>query len=237
MRDEDSEDRGIRIPIRKAGGELVDRLHNRIFGRVLVDDVMAGGRPVETQDGRRLEAGEVIDRHGLVALEGAEEVMSVRVRSPLTDEIRHGISRASYGLSMATGKMAEPGEAVGIMAAQSIGEPGTQLTMRNFHIGGAGGAAVRRRVRPGRTDAARSGGSAEFKEVLRFEIDITHGLPRVVELFEARAPKGKATLSEVSGRVRIEDDEEGRRVIVVESSDGEKTYEVASWARPAVRNG
>ena len=241
VRDEDSEDRGIRIPIRKPGGELVDRLHNRIFGRVLVDDVMAGGSLVETKDGRRLEAGEVIDRRGLVALEAAEEVMSVRVRSPLTDEIRHGISRASYGLSMATGKMAEPGEAVGIMAAQSIGEPGTQLTMRNFHIGGAGGAAVRTRVRRGgREDASRSGGSAresaEFKEVLRFEIDITHGLPRVVELFEARAPKGKATLSEVSGRVRIEDDEEGRRVIVVEASDGEHAYEVASWARPAVRN-
>ena len=208
VHDEDSEDRGIRIPIRKADGELVDRLHNRVFGRVLVEDVTAEGRPVETKDGRRLEAGEVIDRHGLAALESAAEVMSVRVRSPLTDEIRHGISRASYGLSMATGKMVEPGEAVGIMAAQSIGEPGTQLTMRTFHTGGVAEAQ-----------------------------DITHGLPRVVELFEARAPKGKATLAGVSGRVRIDDNDEDGRLIVIEDSDGEHTYEVSRRARLAVRNG
>ena len=108
---------------------------------------------------------------------------------------------------MATGRMVEPGEAVGIMAAQSIGEPGTQLTMRTFHTGGVAG------------------------------LDITHGLPRVVELFEARSPKGKAVLSEVGGRVRIEEKDEGGRAIVIESSEGETQYEVSRRARLTVRNG
>ena len=207
VHEEDSEDRGVEIPIRNDDGTSISNLRNRVFGRVLVDDVMAGDRPVETKDGRRLLAGEVIDRYALVALEASSEVTKIRVRSPLTDEIRHGISQASYGLSMATLRMVEPGEAVGIMAAQSIGEPGTQLTMRTFHTGGVAGQ------------------------------DITHGLPRVVELFEARSPKGKAILSEVSGMVRVEEGDDGDRMIVVESSDGEETYKVSRRARLAVRPG
>ena len=205
VQDEDSEDRGIVVEIRE-NGQPIRNLRNRVFGRVLVDDVVVDGEPVRTRDGRVLVAGEVIDRYGMVALEGAPEVTRVRVRSPLSDEIRYGISRASYGLSMATGKMVEPGEAVGIMAAQSIGEPGTQLTMRTFHTGGVAGQ------------------------------DITHGLPRVVELFEARSPKGKAVLSEVGGRVRIDDGDTGR-IIVIESADGESKYEVSRRARLRVRNG
>ena len=206
VHEEDSEDRGIEIPIR-IDDELIRNLRNRVFGRMLVDDVIVGGRPVKTKDGRELVAGEVIDRHGMVALEVTSEVVKIRVRSPLSDEIRHGISQASYGLSMATGRMVEPGEAVGIMAAQSIGEPGTQLTMRTFHTGGVAGQ------------------------------DITHGLPRVVELFEARAPKGKAILSEVSGRVRVEESSDTGRVIVIESSDGDSTYGVSRRARLRVRHG
>ena len=206
VHDEDSEDRGIIIPIR-IEGELIRNLRNRVFGRVLVDDVTVDDRPVVTKDGRDLVAGEVIDRHGMVALEAASEVIRIRVRSPLSDEIRHGISRASYGLSMATGRMVEPGEAVGIMAAQSIGEPGTQLTMRTFHTGGVAGQ------------------------------DITHGLPRVVELFEARAPKGKAVLSEVSGRIRVDESGDSGRVIVVVSSEGETTYNVSRRAKLQVRTG
>ena len=135
----------------------------------------------------------------------------MRVRSPLTDEIRHGISRASYGLSMSTNQLAEPGEAVGVMAAQSIGEPGTQLTMRTFHTGGVAD-----------------------------ETDITHGLPRVVELFEARSPKGKAILAEASGKVRIDDGEEGVRALVIESPrSGEVKYRLSPNARlrPGVREG
>ncbi len=103
-------------------------------------------------------------------------------RSPTRSRL--GISIASYGLSLATGKVVEVGEAVGIMAAQSIGEPGTQLTMRTFHTGGVAGE------------------------------DITHGLPRVVELFEARTPKGKAIMAEVAGLVSIVDDEDGRRIVI-----------------------
>ncbi len=204
VQDEDSEDRGIVIEIRE-NGEPIRNLWNRVFGRVLVDDITVNGEPLQTRDGRTLVAGEVIDRYGMVALTTSPEVTEVRVRSPLSDEIRYGISQKSYGLSMATGKMVEPGEAVGIMAAQSIGEPGTQLTMRTFHTGGVAGQ------------------------------DITHGLPRVVELFEARSPKGKAVLSELGGRVRIEDGDTGR-AIVIESSDGEKTYNVSRRARLRVRN-
>ena len=207
VHDEDSEDRGIVIPIR-IKGELIRHLRNRVYGRVLVNDVTVDGEPIVTKDGRELVAGEVIDRYGMVALEEAEEVTRIRVRSPLTDEIRHGISKASYGLSMATGRMVEPGEAVGIMAAQSIGEPGTQLTMRTFHTGGVAGQ------------------------------DITHGLPRVVELFEARSPKGKALLSELSGRIRVEERGNEDRVIVIESSDGEsKTYAVSRLAKLRVHDG
>ena len=206
VHDEDSEDRGIVIPIR-IDGELITDLRNRVFGRVLVDDVIVGDRPVETKDGRDLVAGEVIDRYGMVALQETPEVTRIRVRSPLSDEIRYGISLASYGLSMATGRMVEPGEAVGIMAAQSIGEPGTQLTMRTFHTGGVAGQ------------------------------DITHGLPRVVELFEARSPKGKAVLSEVSGRIRLEEQGDSGRVIVVESSEGKKTYVVSRRAKLTVKEG
>ena len=207
VHDEDSEDRGIVIRIREDDGSTIRYLRNRVFGRVLVDDVTVGGRPLVTEDGRELVAGEVIDRYGMVALQGASEVTRIKVRSPLSDEIRHGISRASYGLSMATGRMVEPGEAVGIMAAQSIGEPGTQLTMRTFHTGGVAGQ------------------------------DITHGLPRVVELFEARSPKGKAVLSQVSGRIRVEEKGDTGRAIVVQSSEGESTYNVSRRAQLKVRNG
>ncbi len=210
VRDEDSQDRGIRIPIRVEEGsesKLIRNLRSRIYGRILVDDVLANGTPVRTKGGRELVAGEVLDRSAMIALEDASDVSEVRVRSPLTDEILYGISQASYGLSMATGKMVETGEAVGIMAAQSIGEPGTQLTMRTFHTGGVAGQ------------------------------DITHGLPRVVELFEARSPKGKATITEIGGMVRIEENDEGSRVIIIESPTEEKSYEVSRRARLAVRAG
>ncbi|MEP6698037.1 MAG: DNA-directed RNA polymerase subunit beta', partial [Pseudonocardiales bacterium] len=114
----------------------------------------------------------------------ANGIKEVRLRSVLTCDSRVGVCAACYGRSLATGKTVDVGEAVGIIAAQSIGEPGTQLTMRTFHTGGVAGE------------------------------DITHGLPRVVELFEARVPKGKAPISEVSGRVAIEDTDKGRKITV-----------------------
>jgi DNA-directed RNA polymerase subunit beta' len=136
-------------------------------------------------------------------------VERVRVLSPLTDDSRVGISRASYGLSLATGQMIEVGEAVGVIGAQSIGEPGTQLTMRTFHTGGIAGSQ-----------------------------DIAGGLPRVVELFEARSPKGKATLARISGVVRISDDEgKGRTVTVVADDGSEDAYTVPTLARLEVSEG
>ena len=99
---------------------------------------------------------------------------------------------ACYGTMLATGKLVELGEAVGIIAAQSIGEPGTQLTMRTFHTGGVAGE------------------------------DITHGLPRVVELFEARTPKGAALLAESSGVLRIGENEKGERTLTIVADDGDR---------------
>ena len=131
------------------------------------------------------------------------------MRSVLTCQCDLGVCAACYGRSLATGKLIEMGEAVGVIAAQSIGEPGTQLTMRTFHTGGIAGGA-----------------------------DIAGGLPRVVELFEARSPKGKATLARTSGVVRISDDEGKGRVITVVADDGaEDTYTVPGLARLEVTDG
>jgi DNA-directed RNA polymerase subunit beta' len=130
------------------------------------------------------------------------------VLSPLTDDSSSGISGASYGMSLATGKAIEVGEAVGVIAAQSIGEPGTQLTMRTFHTGGIAGS------------------------------DIAGGLPRVVELFEARSPKGKATLARTSGVVRVGEDEGKGRVITIVGDDGdEDSYTVPGVSRLEVTDG
>ncbi len=124
--------------------------------------------------------------------------------SPLTDDSERGISAASYGTSLATGKTIEPGEAVGVIAAQSIGEPGTQLTMRTFHTGGVAGASG----------------------------DITGGLPCVVELFEARSPKNKAVLARTCGVIRLdEEDGKGQNVTIVGDDGDEDTYAIASERR------
>ena len=125
----------------------------------------------------------------------------------LTCEAEQGICAACYGLSLATGEMIELGEAVGVIAAQSIGEPGTQLTMRTFHTGGIVGE------------------------------DITHGLPRVVELFEARTPKGAAVLARHSGVARVEEDESGRHITVVADDGEEHTVLVAQRAHLEVADG
>jgi DNA-directed RNA polymerase subunit beta' len=132
----------------------------------------------------------------------------VRVRSVLTCDSIGGVCSHCYGTMLATGKLVDLGEAIGIIAAQSIGEPGTQLTMRTFHTGGVAGE------------------------------DITHGLPRVVELFEARTPKGAATLAETSGVIRLAENEKGERVVLVVGDDGtEEEHVVSRRAQLAVRDG
>ncbi len=174
----------IELPIFVAEG-----INKSILGRALADEVhkpLASGKPGKTVVGERGEEltlpvlMEIIDDLG----EHAREA-KLPVRSVLKCKSEFGVCRTCYGTFLATGEMAEIGDAVGIIAAQSIGEPGTQLTMRTFHTGGVAGA------------------------------DITHGLPRVTEIFEARNPKGAATLAEEAGRVDIEDTDRGPKVTIV----------------------
>ncbi|MEZ5174709.1 MAG: DNA-directed RNA polymerase subunit beta' [Acidimicrobiia bacterium] len=212
IHDEETDDPGLVVTVKEpdgAGGVRdVRHLRDRIFGRVLAEDVKVARKLAELPDGRKLRKGFILDREAVNGLSALKDVTTIRVRSPLTDESRHGISQLSYGIDLATGSLVEPATAVGIMAAQSIGEPGTQLTMRTFHTGGIAGE------------------------------DITHGLPRVTELFEARTPKGVAILSEMGGAVRIDEDpESGDRSVVVVDGDDEVSYPLPVRARLRVAQG
>jgi len=157
------------IPIRKSDDVAGQALGTRLFGRVIAQNV------VDLKTGELLaERGDVMD-HDLVRRLTTYDIPEIIVRSPLTCELDHGICAQCYGMDLGRGKMVEMGSAVGIVAAQSIGEPGTQLTLRTFHTGGVA-----------------AGG------------DITTGLPRVEELFEARRmPKGEAKVAEIAGIARI----------------------------------
>ncbi len=178
-------------------------LDTRLLGRTLADDV-------ELASGEVVPKGTLVERELMERLSADEKVTRVRVLSPLTDDSDLGISGPAYGLSLATGRPIEVGEAVGVIAAQSIGEPGTQLTMRTFHTGGI----------------AKATG------------DIASGLPRVVELFEARSPKGKATLARTSGVIRIAEDEGKGRVVTIVGDDGtEDTYLVPIGQKLEVEDG
>ncbi len=152
----------------------------------------------ETKRGRELlKRNQTIDKVELaeiVEAYGEDEETRIPVRSPLKCELETGICKACYGRAMATGKEAELGDAVGIIAAQSIGEPGTQLTMRTFHTGGVAG------------------------------LDITQGLPRVVELFEARKPKGLAQLAIEGGKVQVEQTDKGTKIVVTDSQGEDTSY-------------
>ncbi|MBC7254306.1 MAG: DNA-directed RNA polymerase subunit beta' [Actinobacteria bacterium] len=190
-------DKGIPVRVHTPQGELNPSLAARV----------ALERVVHPRTGEVLvEPGEEINMATVEKLSkaGVEEVM---VRSVMTCESRHGVCCLCYGTMLATGRLVEIGEAVGIIAAQSIGEPGTQLTMRTFHTGGVAGE------------------------------DITHGLPRVVELFEARKPKGQAVIAEISGKVTIEDSERSRKITIVGPDNKERVYQVSRRARLRVRNG
>ncbi|MAT08359.1 MAG: DNA-directed RNA polymerase subunit beta' [Chloroflexi bacterium] len=143
-----------------------------------------------------LDGGELLDEKSVEKI-NQSDISQVLVRSPLTCESRPGICRICYGIQLGTGELVMRGEAVGIIAAQSIGEPGTQLTMRTFHTGGIAGA------------------------------DITSGLPRVEELFEARAPKGEAVLSEIDGEVEVIEDSDGRIVRVTNREEYVDEYDIS----------
>ncbi|MDA3021816.1 MAG: DNA-directed RNA polymerase subunit beta' [Actinomycetota bacterium] len=196
-------DRGTVMPIAEPiDGKLVplDNLDTSVASRVLSQDVEIGGKVVAP-------AGEELTTPRLEELV-ALGVESVRARTVLTCESKVGTCAMCFGKSMATGNLVDVGEAIGIIAAQSIGEPGTQLTMRTFHTGGVAGE------------------------------DITHGLPRVVELFEARTPKGVAPISEDAGRVRVDDTDKTRRLIVVPDDGGEEiAYPVSKRSRLLVEDG
>ncbi len=191
-------DRGIRIDIEAERQHLKQKL----LGRVLLEDAVAkNGKTVVAAAGTPVD-GDVRD-----AIETGD-VEEVVVRSVLTCEARYGVCQSCYGVSLGTGQLVELGEAVGIVAAQSIGEPGTQLTMRTFHTGGVAGE------------------------------DITHGLPRVVELFEARTPKGKGEIAQATGRIEIEEDERTRKITLVPDDGAEPIeYKVSRRARLRVKNG
>jgi DNA-directed RNA polymerase subunit beta' len=175
-------ERGLMLPIavRNAEGTLVvaEDVETSVYARSLAEDVTAADSSTVLAAGTDL--GDVEIRKLIEA--GVEQV---RVRSVLTCETKSGVCALCYGRSLASGELVDVGEAVGIVAAQSIGEPGTQLTMRTFHTGGVAGD------------------------------DITHGLPRVQEVFEARIPKGKAPIAEAAGRARIEEDGKGPKIVVV----------------------
>ncbi len=181
---------------------LIPSLDKRVLGRIAAAPV------AHPQTGEILvERNQEIDEAKAKAI-AAAGVVSVYARSPLTCGCPRGICRLCYGRSMATGKSILIGEAVGIIAAQSIGEPGTQLTMRTFHTGGIAG-----------------------------ESDITTGLPRVEELFEARTPKGMAILAEIDGKVEVEQGAEGRRVRVISQEEFTEEYPLAEGFSPAVESG
>jgi DNA-directed RNA polymerase subunit beta' len=189
--------RGMRIGnIRPDDEKVRAYLETRIDGRVLTRDV-------ELSDGSVLPAGTMISPQIMLVLRDDPSVTEITCRSVLTCEAEHGVCGLCYGRSLATNLEIELGEAVGVIAAQSIGEPGTQLTMRTFHQGGIAGE------------------------------DITHGLPRVVELFEARTPKGAAVLARVSGVIRIDEEDTGRRIVVVSDEGTEDVYNVSVRAKLA----
>jgi DNA-directed RNA polymerase subunit beta' len=174
-------------------------IFEKIAGRIAAEDVTSGDKVI-------VPAGETItDELARQAI--AERVGQVYVRSVLLCESREGVCRNCYGRNLATGKLVEIGEAVGVIAAQSIGEPGTQLTMRTFHTGGVAG------------------------------IDITQGLPRVEELFEARIPKGKAIISEIDGEVEIIRQEQTRKVKVTSRDEFEISYPLEKGMDVLVKNG
>ncbi len=184
----------------KDGNQVIEKLQERLVGRFPFEDI------------KDPATGElIVDKDTLILPNIADKIVAagitkVKVRSVLGCKTKHGVCAKCYGMGLATRKKVNIGEAVGIIAAQSIGEPGTQLTMRTFHTGGVAGG------------------------------DITQGLPRVEELFEARKPKGLAVISEISGTVKIEDSKK-RKEVTITGEDNAKTYTISFGSKLKVREG
>jgi DNA-directed RNA polymerase subunit beta' len=205
IREEDcGTDRGLRMPIgdRHEDGTVTpaDNVDTSAVSRILAEDITVDDQLLASAgDELSITLAEKLCEAGIA---------DVKLRSVLTCDSKVVTCATCYGRSLATGKLVDVGEAIGIIAAQSIGEPGTQLTMRTFHTGGVAGE------------------------------DITHGLPRIVELFEARTPKGVAPISEATGRVRIEETDRAKTIVVVpDDGSNEQEYPISRRARLMVNEG
>ncbi|MGE6578419.1 MULTISPECIES: DNA-directed RNA polymerase subunit beta' [Paenibacillus] len=202
VRDDDcGTDKGFTVSRIQDGKEVIEDLYDRIEGRYCFETL----RHPETKE-------IIVGRNELIDSDKAEAIIKagitkLQIRSVLSCRASHGVCKKCYGRNLATGKHVEIGEAVGIIAAQSIGEPGTQLTMRTFHTGGVAGD------------------------------DITQGLPRIQELFEARNPKGQATISEIDGVVKEIREAKDRREIEIQGEAESKVYAVTYGSRVRVSEG
>ncbi len=197
---------GIVVSDIREGNEIIEKLEERLEGRFAVNDI------VHPETGKLL-----VSKDSMMSADDAQLVVnsgvkSVEIRSVLRCDAKHGACSKCYGANLANGRLVGMGEAVGIIAAQSIGEPGTQLTMRTFHTGGIASAD-----------------------------DITQGLPRVEELFEARRPKNIAIMTEIAGKVKIDDAKKNRHVVVLGVDENgapcEKSYLIPFGQRIRVEDG
>ncbi|MDU2065461.1 MAG: DNA-directed RNA polymerase subunit beta' [Sporomusaceae bacterium] len=192
---------GIYVEDITEGNSVIEKLSDRLIGRVAAEDIID-----ETTGEVLVPLNGMMDE--LLAEKVAKVKKRVKIRSVLNCKSRYGVCIKCYGRNLATGHTVDVGEAVGIIAAQSIGEPGTQLTMRTFHTGGVAGD------------------------------DITQGLPRVEELFEARKPKRQAIITEVDGTVEVKEVKGQRKVTIIPSGGGEEhIYSIPYGARMTVRDG
>ena len=192
---------GIDVYDIKDGNQIIEKMQERLLGRFPVEDVI---HPKTKKV--------IVDKETMITEAMAEQIVEagidkLKVRSVLGCRSKHGVCQKCYGMGLARRDLVSIGEAIGIIAAQSIGEPGTQLTMRTIHSGGVAGVA-----------------------------DITQGLPRVEELFEARKPKGLAIISEIDGKVKIKETKKKKEVIVT-SNDNSKSYTIPFGSKMKVKDG
>ncbi|MGL4850430.1 MAG: DNA-directed RNA polymerase subunit beta', partial [Clostridium sp.] len=192
---------GIVVSEIKEGNEVIEGLEERLTGRYSAEDI------IDPVTGEMLAAFDTYMDQPLAEKITKAGIKKVKIKSPFTCKCKIGVCSKCYGMNMATAQKINIGEAVGIIAAQSIGEPGTQLTMRTFHTGGVASAG-----------------------------DITQGLPRVEELFEARKPKGLAIVSEINGTIKLEETKKKRTVHVIGADGEEVSYDIPFGSRIKVSN-